>query len=411
MGRRTAKDRTVDAPKPVQKIELTEKNRRLRLIACLLFLAIGIGYLVYAFMSYLAPENGWNRISSNAAGSSEIVFQYNFGSGGVTLAADKRTISSLYDDALTKTYRLFSENESFDGVVNVYEINRSPNVTLEIDSLLYEAFSAFSGTRLLYLQPIYSRYSSIFYCNDDSELANFDPQLNPDIKSEFEKTAAFALDEGSVELQLLGENKVRLFVSEEYLKYAADEGLTELIGLSYLRNAFVIDYIAEVMKSAGFTKCTITSFDGFTRNLDSGEYSFNIFDRSGNTVYPAAMMNYGGQMSIVFMRNYPMNSLDEMRFYELKNGEIRTPYIDFNGQPRSSVNNLVCFSSGSTCAEIAVKAAEVFVSDVFDKAKLERLAADGIYSVYCENFKVVCNSDSVTFGEFYSDEDAQYIKQ
>lgn len=408
MGRRTAKDRTADAPKPVQKIELTEKNKRLRIIACVLFLVIGVSCLIYAFVNFLAPESGWNRISSNVIGSSEIVFQYNFGSGGAGSAAEKRTISSLYDNALARTYRLFNENEGFDDVVNIYEINRSPNITLEVDSLLYEAFSAFSGTRNLYLQPIYSRYSNVFYCSDDFELADFDPQLNPDIKSEFEKTAAFALDESSVELRLLGDNKVCLYVSEEYLKYAADEGLTDLIGLSYFKNAFVVDHIAEVMKSKGYTKCTISSFDGFTRNLDSEEYSFNIFDRAGNTVYPAAMMNYSGRMSIVFMRNYPLNSLDEVRFYELKNGEIRTPYIDFNGIPRSSVNNLVCFSSGSSCAEIAVKAAEIFAADIFDKDKIETLAENGIYSVYCENFKVVCNSDSVTFGQFYSEDDAEY---
>lgn len=410
MSRRTAKDRTSNVQKPVQKIELTEKNRRLRIIACVLFLVIGVGSLIYAFMNFLAPENGWNRITSNVAGSGEIVFQYNFGSGGVTEAAKKRAISSLYDDALAKTYRLFNENEGFEDVVNVYEINRSPNITLEIDSLLYETFSAFSGTRLLYLQPIYSRYSNVFYCNDDSELADFDPRLNPDIKSEFEKTATFALDERSVELQLLGDNKVRLYVSDEYQKYAADEGLTDIIGLSYLKNAFVVDYIADVMKSKGFTKCTISSFDGYTRNPDSGEYSFNIFDRSGNTVYPAAIMNYSGQMSIVFMRNYPLNSLDDTRFYELKNGEIRTSYIDFYGNPQSSVNNLVCFSSGDSCADIAVKAAEIFVSEVFDKTKIEKLAVNGIYSVYCENFKIICNCDSVTFSHFYSANDAEYTK-
>lgn len=410
MSRRTAKDRTADAPKPVQKIELTEKNKRLRIIACVLFLAIGVGSLVYAFVNFLAPENGWNRITSNAAGSGEIVFQYNFGSGGAASAAEKRTISALYDDALAKTYRLFNENEGFEDVINIYEINRSPNITLEIDGLLYETFSAFSGTRLLYLQQIYSRYSNIFNCGDDSELADFDPQLNPNIKSEFERTASFALDERSVELQLLGENKVCLYVSDEYLKYAADEGLTDFIGLSYLKNAFVVDHIAEVMKSKGFTKCTISSFDGFTRNLDSEEYSFNIFDRSENTVFPAAMMNYSGRMSIVFMRNYPLNSLDDMRFYELKNGEIRTPYIDFYGISKSSVNNLVCFSSGNSCADIAVKAAEIFISDIFDKTKIEKLADNGIYSVYCENFKVVCNSDSVTFSQFYSANDAEYVK-
>lgn len=411
MGR-TVKDRRGYEPRPVDKIELSEKNKRLRLIAVIVFLLIGAGFLTYGFVNYLAPDNGWNTIESNSPGSAELVFQYDFGSGGIFRSAEKKAVTALYSDAVTQCCRLFHDSESFPNVVNVYEINRSANVVLELEKTLYDAFSRFSesGSRLLYLQPIYSRYRNVFYCGDDSQLADFDPFISAEIRGEFEKTAAFAADKNSVELRLLGDNKVMLFVSEEYLKYAEEEGITDFIGFSVFANAFVVDHIAEVMIENGYTRCNISSYDGYTRNLDdSGEqYAFNIFDREGGVVYPAAMMRYSGRRSIVFMRNYPMNSLDSLRYYELRDGEIRAPYIAADGLPRTAADNLVCYSDEKTCAEIALAALPIYAAEILDKNGLDGLITEKIYSIYCEDFSIVRNDDSLVLTDLYDKDGVSY---
>lgn len=401
--KRYAKDRSAGEPKPVKSIELSEKNKRLRIVALCIFIVIAAVSFGYGVLNMTSPESGWNEISSNVTGSGEFTFLYDFGKGGASSRSARKEISALYDEALSRCRMLFSSDESYDGVTNIRAINAEPNVVMQVEQPLYEALAllAEDSSRVLYLQPIYSRYSNVFFCGGDTELADFDPLLNPEVKREYERTAKYALDSGSVELQILGDNKVKLFVSEEYKKYAAEAGITDYIGFTRLKNAFTVDYIAEVMAAGGHTSCIITSYDGFMVNLDDSgaEYSLNILDRRGNTVCQAAVLSYSGKMTIVSMRNYPLNSLDTMRFYETENGEIRTPYIDFSGISKSSINNLTCFSKEKGCAEVALAAEKIFISDKFDESEIDGLKNSQIFSVYSRNNNVIVNSPDVSLEE------------
>lgn len=70
-----------------------------------------------------------------------------------------------------------------------------------------------------------------------------------------------------------------------------------------MANAFIVDYIADTMRANGFVRGSVSSYDGFVRNLDDlsgSEYAFNIFNRVGNTVHQAGVMRYDHAMSIVF---------------------------------------------------------------------------------------------------------------
>ena len=65
MGR-TVKDPDRRRPKPVQKVQLSEKNVGRRIVLVVLFLAIGSGFLVYGFMNFLRGDSGWREISVKA---------------------------------------------------------------------------------------------------------------------------------------------------------------------------------------------------------------------------------------------------------------------------------------------------------------------------------------------------------
>ena len=65
MGR-TVKDPNRRQPKPVQKVQLSEKNVGRRIVLVVLFLAIGSGFLVYGFMNFLRGDSGWREISVKA---------------------------------------------------------------------------------------------------------------------------------------------------------------------------------------------------------------------------------------------------------------------------------------------------------------------------------------------------------
>lgn len=61
------------------------------------------------------------------------------------------------------------------------------------------------------------------------ETVDFDPYQNEEIAAYFAEISAFAQDEHAVQIELLGENRIKLFVSEEYLAYASEEGISDFI--------------------------------------------------------------------------------------------------------------------------------------------------------------------------------------
>lgn len=105
-----------------------------------------------------------------------------------------------------------------------------------------------------------------------------------------------------------------------------------------MKNAFITDYVADVMIDNGYTLGSLTSYDGFTRNLDqtsaitklnagpdtsgtaeeNADYSFNLYDRQGNIIYPAGVMHYDGAESIVSLHNYPMSDKENIIIMNLR---------------------------------------------------------------------------------------------
>lgn len=254
---------------------------------------------------------------------------------------------------------------------------------------------------------MYARYDDVFFCTDDSGLVDFDPRLNDEVKAEYSEVWEHA--QNGCKLELLGDNKIKLKVSESYLEYAGKEEITDFVNFFWMRNAFIADYIADIMIENGFTDGSITSYDGFTRNLGVKEdYSLNVFDRRGDKVYAAAVMHYTGALSAVSYRDFPLNSLDSRRYYTLNNGEVRSSYLDFDGLCKSATGSLVCMSLDKSCAEIAVSTAPFYISDMFDSEGLFELSKDDIFSVCCENGYIRCNSPSVTFTDLYDDGTVSY---
>jgi len=412
---RTVKNRRRPEPRPVQKIELSESNFKRRAIAAVLFLIIGVALLVYCFVVFLTPDSGWTFIEANRTenDSNELVFQYNLGVNGKSSADENRALTAIYNTASEKIFRLFHDKKGFDNLINIYEINRRPNEELEIDEALYNALSIFKkyDSRYLYLAPVYSRYDDLFYCLDDSQIVDFDPLTSDDVKKEYAITASYANNPEAIDIELLGDNKIKLFVSEEYLRFAQEEAITDFIGLSWLKNAFVVDYLADVFISEGYTSGSISSYDGFIRNLDGSglEYSFNIFDKMEGNVYHAAVMQYNNAMSIVYLRNYTLNSLDDNHYYRLNNGEVRTPYLDVkDGIPKSSLNNLVSYSESKGCAEILMEMIPVYISEMFNEQTIGELSESSIYSVYCKDSTIRYNDKDLVLSALYDRNGIKY---
>lgn len=396
MGR-TARDwRDRPHPKPVERIELNKEHAGWRLLAAGVLLVFGAAMLTYSFMQVLSPKGtkGWVSIEADSGAGASVAGEFSFfyrpGSGELSYAADQKGVTSLYTRLCREAFQLFHSREAFEDVTNIYAINRRPNEELEVAPELYEAFAVMerSGSRMLYLGPLYERYNGLFSCEDDSQLADFDPRLSPEVAQEYREYAAFANDPRSVRVELLGENRIRLFVSQEYLEYAGREDVESFIDFAWMRNAFIADCLARELIAQGYTRGVLASYDGFIRCLDESgeEYSLSLYDQKDGTVYTAAIMGYQGPKSIVSLRNYPVNALDQMRFYRLSTGEVRTPYVDTaDALCKSSVDSLVCYSREEGCAQVLLEMIPVYIADSFRPETLEDLAGRGIASIYCED--------------------------
>ena len=282
-------------PRPIERVELSEKNKKLRWIAAIALFIIGIIGITVGIMSALQQDSGWQRVqvtTQERSCSQQFVLQYDFSDSGAQATAVNQKLQSVYGAACVKAYQLFTPDEEITGVNNIYYVNRHPNQEITVDPVLYAAFEKLEGTRYLYLGPIYAHYSQIIFNTDEVYVDDLDPAVNGEAAASILSTHHYAIDPEMIRLELLGDNRIKLHVSQEYLAYAKHEQIGEnFIDFSYMTNAFIIDYLADTLAAEGLTEGCLVSADGYTRNLTSKEkFRFNIFDRVGNTVYPAAVM-------------------------------------------------------------------------------------------------------------------------
>lgn len=418
MGR-TARERRTPYVPPVEKVELSEKNVGPRLILVVILLAVGLIAIGYGVNSLLSKESGWQEIEADSRAdincSGDFVFLYQLGVSGVSSTAENKALTMIYTDACVKAYELFHSKQAFEGVNNVYYINQHPNEEIVVDEVLYQAFELIQKqeSRYLYMAPIYVRYDDIFACTDDSQIVDFDPYTDEVVAKEYAEVASYAADVAAVDVKLLGDNRVMLMVSDAYLAYAAENYITDFIDFAWMKNAFITDFLADTLLAKGYTKGSISSYDGFVRNMDgSGEaYSFNIFDRVDANVYQVAVMEYAGARSIVNLRSFPMSALDKNRYYELSNGEMRNAYLDVqDGRCKSAMSTMISYSEEKSCSQIALQMAPIYISDAFQSEKLSELAIEGIHSVYCQDSMIAYTEVALILKDIYNVNNVSYAK-
>lgn len=397
MGR-TVKDPDRRRPKPVQKVQLSEKNVGRRIVLVVLFLAIGSGFLVYGFMNFLRGDSGWREISVKAGSelncSEDFTLKYNVGASGVSAGGEAKALSLLYTDAAVKGYRLFNIDESFDDLTNLYDVNHHPNEVLTVDPVLYDALKKVSdaGCREIYLGPLYASFENLCTSNDDAIAAQFDPEKNDDAAEEAAAVAAFAQNPDDISLEFSGENQVCLHVSDAYLAYASEMGYSAYVDFFWMKNAFLIDYLANTIRGEGYQLGIISSKDGFVRCLDETggkSYQYPLYHLSGNEIQSYGVMTYEGPKSIVFFHAYQAGSPDAYRYYQYQDKTMCTPYLSAaDGKDHTAASELIVYSGEYGCADTLLAALSDYQAESLSGESLKTLASQKIYSVWFENNEI-----------------------
>ena len=406
--------------RPVKHIEVTVKNKKLRLVLIVLLLALGTTLIASGVVSCLSTEPGWQQIQATArvdeSCASEFVFVYLLGENGRDPKMEQRQLTQLYTQATTDAFQIFHEEREFDQLHNVAWLNQHPNEEAEVPKALYDAFATLEkhGNRSLYLAPLYREYVGMFLSDSDSVAQVYDPGASEEQNHYFEEVLHFTSDEDAVKLMLLGENRVKLVVADAYLQFAAENEIASFIDFYWMKNAFIADYLAQRLLDGGYTNGALSSFDGFGRNLDQTQrsYQLNVFDRVGDDIYMAGSLQYKEAGASVALRNYPTSEQAVHLYYQWEDGRYTSCHIDpEDGRSKSAVNDLLGYSRSHNCAEILMRMCPVYIADSLDTQDLKRLRSQGVETAYCQDRVLYTTDVFVQVSQLYERDGVQYTWQ
>ncbi len=398
--KRYAKDKNLLTPPPVEQIEVSNKNVKLRVALFVLFLVLAIVCFSVVMVVLLRVEAGWFAITTDSSSEQncggEFVFTYYFDKN-----QDKKyrqSVAQKYTEASEYAYKVLYTDEQIEGINNLYYLNTHPNEEMQVPALLYNSLKAFddANNRFLYYAPIYAYYDEMFACADDDDAERLDPMKNADVRAYFDKMIAFASDDKNVRLEFSDGNVVKLVVSDEY-KDAFGEHDATYIDFFWTKNAFAIDYIAKTMIDSGYERGVISSYDGFTRNLSEAhdDLQANIFDNTSSGAIVAGRITYKQAMAVVMLKDFVV-SKGEDGYYTYADGTVRTHFVNTaNGENISATNAYTAYSSTKTCSQIVIDILPLYLADSLDYEKVAAAKTNGIYSIYCKDGKIVLNDENM----------------
>ena len=389
--------------KPVTKIELSGDQSTLRLILIVVLLAIACVCIFIAVGSSLKVEPGWQKAevdSEKVNVSMEFSLMYDFSDYTANDSTDAlKKVNALYTTLTEDGYAIFTASEYETQFQNVRYLNDHINEKVTVDPVLYKALElvATYDSRYPFLAPVYEEYDRIFLQASEEDAMRYDPAKSPELVDYIREAVTFANDSNMVWLELFGDNQVCLHVSDAYLAFGETYELDSYFDFHWMTNAFIIDYMAEVLMENGYTTGYLASYDGFNRNLDTrgNSYSHNVYDRLGNDIFLPAVYEYQLPTSIVVLKNYSMSDMDRWHYFSYSDGTITTTFLDpADGASKSATDNLFAYSRDLGCAEILLQTAPLFIAEALDVDGLQNLTGNGIYAIWGEDTDICYNEQN-----------------
>ena len=351
----------------VERIELSERRLSLRGILAAASVAVALVVLGLALTRLLRPEQGWREIESDGSRGIHCGGDFTF-SAEVRGAAEVKRLTLAWTEATAKAQALFSVDSVDEQSPNLAFLNAHPNEDVTVDPALYAALKSAAAGRYVYLGPVYELHRSLCACQDDSETAGFDPLRDEDARLFCAEAAAFARDPDSVSLTFPAENTVRLDLSEAYAAFLKDNGCIAAVDFGWMRNAYVIDYLADSVVAAGLGRGAIASRDGFVRNLDGtgAAYSLGLVELREGKPFLSGTLRYSGPAALVTLRSFRIDAAGERNYYVYRDGDTRAPHADpADGLPRAAIPSLTGASRTLGCGELLMKLLPLYISDAF----------------------------------------------
>ena len=390
--KRYARDKSDPLVKPVEKIELSEKNLRLRAVFAIIFFVIGITAIGFGVKSCLEGNSGWQIIEipqSKDSLASELTVMYNPGHGDKSIASERKAVNLLCTSAMKDACLMF---DPFCEGGYITAINTSQGQPVKVPGRLYAAFEEMekSGSRLLYYGPYYEILYQTLGAGDDYSASVTDPGMSAETRELFDKISVYVNNDNAVKLQLLENDTVKLGLSAAYAQFARENGIDVFIDFGWLKNAFAVDLVADALTDGGYTNGFVSSCDGFSRYLNGKEYTYDVTLYKNVDGGPAEAARFGiGQIaSGVLFHNMKLNSIEGV--YRYGDGKTVTLYTDKDGSQAAAADSMYVYSSSLSCSQTALYGADAYLRKQPDTATVRSIGEKGVKTAYLSGNTVFC---------------------
>ena len=382
-----------------------KKRKKIRLLLIVGILGAVLITLVFILIGALSRDSGWREVTVSGdlseSASREFTFMYRMDKkyGG----SDYRTVASVYKEASVFAFRVFDVKSPHAEVHGLYELNRSAGKPIVVEEALYRVLQLFQehDSRLLFMGPVLEHYGNIFSSTDDVLAKDFDPYFDRESAEYLRELCEYLRDENAIRLELSGSNTVKLEISAELADFGTEYGISTWIDLGWLKNAFILDYLAEEIRKTGYVSGYLLSDDGLVACLDGSDeaYGFDLDDRIDATVQGCATVGYQGPMIVAVLRDYTLKTDPFLEFYYgYEDATFATAFVDpADGLYKAAVSDLYVFSRTLGAGEAMMLSARFFIADEIDEEALRGLRSKDTAVVYVKDGKIYYNGDLFQF--------------
>ena len=150
----------------VETIALPEDRVKLRAVLLVLLVLIAVISFAYGINALFTAEPGIREITALTGemnSGDDFTFYYSLGSGEVSATDEERAVRSLYTQAATDAFQIFSADMEFEGCGNLWYLNQSINEPVAVEPALYNALALLENSGAdITTWPLYMSFTSPF---------------------------------------------------------------------------------------------------------------------------------------------------------------------------------------------------------------------------------------------------------
>ena len=316
-----------------------EKKNVVRLILFLLAVIVAVGTFTAGVMGYLHRDGGYHDVDYSVKTApmlfdSGIHLKYYVSGSSAQIRAELKEVQDVYSDTLLRLYQQLDAEQRHDGITGLADLNAAPGEWVQVDAVLESSLrDALERTQAgqgysVYAGPLYREWRTLRYLEEPER---FDPANSPEERAILEQLAAFLGDPSAFSLEI-EEGRARLTVSEAYRAWAKENEIdAPILDFGLLRDAYLLDRLAEYMRYRGYTSGYLYTDSGLSLQMAlDGDTSYQLLGLKDGEAAAAGAVTLPSPSAFCQFTAFSLTN-EKYGYYTLEQGGAvlyRHPMID-----------------------------------------------------------------------------------